>query len=141
MIDYDAIAAAGGIAKGPSRQERKQAKQTAAAENWREVCRVVDSRDQGKCRVCKTPCSPTAIEMLKRAERHHIVSLAQGGTDASDNLVTLCWKCHQGKGGRHGLSAAMRLTGNADERDERGRLNGLVVERLTDAGWTVDKTC
>lgn len=131
-IDYSVLA----IPKGPTRYESKKAKKAEAEANWREVCRLVDSRDGRCCRVCGRPANTQALNLLERAERHHI----NDRRDTTDNLMTLCQPCHQGDGGRHGLKAGMRLSGDADQRDPvTGRLCGVRVERLTEAGWVVEK--
>ena len=131
-IDYSGFA----IPKGRTRYAEKKAKKAASEANWREVCRKVDERDERCCRVCGRPTNTQAINLLERGERHHI----NDRRDTTDNLMTLCHPCHQGDGGRHGLKAGMRLSGDADQRDPvTGRLNGVKVERITEAGWEVEK--
>jgi len=46
------------------------------------------SRDGYQCRCCKKNCS-------KRLEIHHIEFRSQGGSDAPENLITLCSKHHK----------------------------------------------
>lgn len=41
--------------------------------------------DHNQCQRCKSPCFVTV---------HHIVPRDQGGSDAIENLITLCTKCH-----------------------------------------------
>ncbi len=49
---------------------------------------------------------------------------------------------HQGDGGRHGLRAEMRMSGDADARDAvTGKLNGVKVERVERDIWMVVKWC
>lgn len=47
-------------------------------------------RDNYKCQHCKGKSNE------KRLEVHHIVFRSNGGTDAPDNLITLCKCCHEG---------------------------------------------
>lgn len=108
------------------RDERKRAKKAA----WLEVCKAVDRRDQGKCRVCGTQCA-LGSTFSDRAERHHVRPRSLGGPDASWNLATVCVDCHDK---RH-KKGALRISGDADERNEMGYLCGLKVERLTESGW------
>jgi hypothetical protein len=49
----------------------------------------VFKRDRYRCRIC----GATGVEL----EVDHIVSVADGGSDALDNLQTLCFKCNRGK--------------------------------------------
>lgn len=121
---------------GKTWRDARAEKRTTLEREWRVVCRLVDARDGGRCRVCRKRCSPTATELERRAERHHIVPLSLGGDSTSTNLVTLCWTCHQR--GRHGLDPTLQITGNADIRSKHtGDLCGVRVERLTEAGWRV----
>lgn len=50
---------------------------------------LVFKRDKYRCRICKA----TGVEL----EVDHIVPLAAGGSDALDNLQTLCFRCNRGK--------------------------------------------
>lgn len=101
----------------------------------RECYQAVDRRDEGQCRVCKRRCSPTAIGMLDRAERHHLRYRSKGGEHETANVITLCKVCHASV---HG--ATLQLEGDADVRDKvTGRLGGVRVERWREGGWTVEK--
>ena len=48
----------------------------------------VRERDQYKCQVCK--------KKDIRLEVHHVLERINGGTNRSDNLITLCVDCHKG---------------------------------------------
>lgn len=50
---------------------------------------LVFKRDKYRCRICKA----TGVEL----EVDHIVPVAEGGSDALDNLQTLCFRCNRGK--------------------------------------------
>jgi 5-methylcytosine-specific restriction endonuclease McrA len=113
----------------------RQKRRTAEAATLRECYQQVDRRDEGRCRVCGRRCSPTAVAMLDRAERHHLVYRSKGGTHEPANVVTLCKFCHSAV---HG--GTMRLEGDANAKDAvTGRLAGVRVERQTDTGWRVEK--
>ncbi|MDA2915398.1 HNH endonuclease [Nitrospinae bacterium AH_259_B05_G02_I21] len=48
----------------------------------------VFQRDRWRCRnpYCRSPRNLTV---------HHLVKRSQGGSDHIDNLITLCWACHE----------------------------------------------
>jgi len=56
----------------------------------------VFSRDGFSCRYCGVQAGQEGVELAV----DHVVSLADGGTDAFDNLVTACKGCNGGKGAR-----------------------------------------
>lgn len=60
---------------------------------WRECCKAVDARDHRTCRCCERKTNPDDVG-LKRGHRHHIVYRSAGGKDVAENVVTLCWECH-----------------------------------------------
>lgn len=55
-------------------------------QNLMDARKAIVSRDGGKCKWC---------ESTVNLEVHHILPKSQGGTDAANNLVTLCHKCHK----------------------------------------------
>ena len=52
---------------------------------------LIFKRDDYRCRLCKKSGVPIEVD--------HIVPVAQGGSDALDNLQTLCVPCNRGKRG------------------------------------------
>jgi hypothetical protein len=52
---------------------------------WQKTRRAVRLRDGNRCATCGT---------TQRLSVHHITPHRLGGTDATDNLVTLCSRCH-----------------------------------------------
>lgn len=114
----------------------KLKKRAAEAKQIRHVWAEVDRRDEYCCRVCKRFCNPRAISVLEKIHRHHLDYRSQGGMDVESNLVSLCARCH-------GLvhDSKLRLSGNAEERNELGKLAGVKVERLTESGWQVERMC
>ena len=55
---------------------------------WQRLRRDIMRRDNHTCVECGA---------VERLEVDHIVSLANGGTDAPDNLRTVCRRCHLAK--------------------------------------------
>lgn len=119
---------------GKTAREERHDRKLAKAANLKAVYAIVDRRDEGQCRVCGRRCSTTATTSDLRAERHHILPRSLGGPDTVENLATVCVWCHDD---RH-KKGTLRITGNAHERNEMGFLSGLKIERLTDAGWTIE---
>ena len=60
-------------------------KQTKATNIPPKVKAAVYDRDKGRCIICGQPGDPVA----------HYISRAQGGLGIEQNIVTLCWMCHQ----------------------------------------------
>ena len=59
---------------------------------WRALRKTILIRDKYQCRQCGVLVSG------KNAQCDHIIARADGGTDAPENLQTLCSRCHGGKG-------------------------------------------
>lgn len=51
------------------------------------VVREVFIRDGWKCRHCS---------FRNGIQPHHIIYQSHGGKDTTENIITLCWKCHSG---------------------------------------------
>lgn len=94
-----------------SRVDVAREKEAAEEAAWRAVCKAVDARDGKQCRCCDKRSDPEATGLLKRGHRHHIVYRSAGGTDTTDNLVTLCAQCHSDE-----HKNKLRIEGNPDER-------------------------
>lgn len=60
-------------------------KQTKATNIPPKVKTAVYDRDKGRCIICGQLGDPVA----------HYISRAQGGLGVEQNIVTLCWMCHQ----------------------------------------------
>jgi hypothetical protein len=107
----------------PSRVDLKRERQATAEQLQRDVYRAVDERDQYRCRVCRERCDPRALDMLRKAHRHHIEYRSAGGGTCTRNVVTLCAICHDLEH-RH----VMSIRGDADI--------GIEVWRFSDrVGW------
>ena len=125
--------------KPTPRIEAKKALRALEAKELRDCYAKVDLRDGPRCRVCCRWCSPGAIGMLQRAERHHMVYRSRGGQHTTENVLTVCkHTCHTAI---H-VEGVLRLTGNADLRDViTGKFNGVTVQKRTEAGWVVERMC
>lgn len=77
----------------PTRAERKAERDAEKDRTWRMTCKTVDARDHRICRCCGKRTNPDDLG-LHRGHRHHIVYRSAGGLDVSENVVTLCWSCH-----------------------------------------------
>lgn len=58
---------------------------------WRPLRQHVYARDQGLCRYCGKPTESYQCHC------HHILALADGGTNHPSNLKTSCPTCHKSK--------------------------------------------
>lgn len=120
-----------------TRAEARTERNRAAALQWLNVCKGVDLRDGGRCRVCRRKCSTTALAMTVRAERHHLALRSRGGGNTTSNVLTVCRLCH----GFIHTCGTLQLSGDADLRNDAGKLCGVLVERPAGAGWRVEKHC
>lgn len=107
----------------PSRFDEKKAKQSAADSNWDTVKRVTFIRDEGRCRVCGQLIYRNAMNLLERADPHHITMASKGRVDASWNIAWLCRGCHD----LAHVKRTLRIDGDADvaltiwSRDDEGK--------------------
>lgn len=120
--------------KGFTRADAKAARDAEDARAERECYASVDVRDGLRCRVTGVQLTRGA-SLTKRAHRHHMEKRSQGGGHDTRNVVTVSPKVHDDIHVR----GILRLSGDADAKDERGRLAGVKVEELTEAGWAVTR--
>lgn len=78
----------------------------------------VFARDGFICRYCGAQAGQAGVEL----HADHVVSIAEGGNDHFDNLVTACGKCNGGKGARSIQDAPT---------------SGEVVERIQERTWSL----
>lgn len=57
--------------------------------NWNEISRSIKERDNWTCQTCLRKSYE-----VDRLIAHHITSLSEGGSNRSDNLITVCDWCH-----------------------------------------------
>lgn len=68
--------------------------------DWRRLRKVVYERDAWTCQECGARCLNTSDSRSKpklKIQAHHILPRRYGGTDALENLVTLCMSCHHSR--------------------------------------------
>jgi hypothetical protein len=119
-----------------TRTEQKREKRAQEALEMRECYRKVDDRENMRCRITRAPVNPHALSATERGEHHHVNYRSTGGGHTLDNVILISRHIHeQIHAGR------LRVSGDAEERDDLGRLVGIVVERLTAEGWRHWKCC
>jgi 5-methylcytosine-specific restriction endonuclease McrA len=123
------------LLNGKTAREERQERRAARLADRRVAYAIVDRRDEGQCRACGRRCSTTATASEHRGEHHHIIARSQGGEETPENIALICVTCHDE---RH-KKGTLRISGNAHERNEMGFLCGLTIERLTEAGWKVER--
>jgi hypothetical protein len=77
----------------PTRVDRAVERYRQADAQERACKKAVDARDHRTCRCCGKRTNPDDIGLI-RGHRHHIVYRSAGGQDTPENVVTLCWECH-----------------------------------------------
>ena len=122
---------------GESRVARKLKARAAEATATRTCYAIVNERDAYRCRICQRAGNPHAISLLARLHHHHLIYRSRGGDHVPEAVILICALCHD----LVHVQGTLRITGDADERDERGRLNGLRVDRLTEMGWQLERMC
>jgi hypothetical protein len=94
-IDYQAIAAAGGIGKGPSRDAAKQTRAEIWATLDEQGNRDARDRAKGRCEIvineirCQQPDTQTHHMMSGRGTR------GKGPSCFAVHKQRACWKCHR----------------------------------------------
>lgn len=129
-IDYSRLP----FGKGPSRFEDQTDAARTKARTVQDVYALVDQRDGPRCRVCQRYLQRGGLTLLTRAHHHHILPRSLNGASVSGNLIRLCAACHEAE-----HRCRIRLSGDADERNELGQLAGVKVERLEESGWRIEK--
>jgi hypothetical protein len=132
-IDYSACA----IPKGPSRAAVKQRGRAEDARVRRELKAYVAEREGYRCRVCGTFTNPRGRGLMQMAHLHHIEYRSQGGMDTKENTCLLDYRCHSDIHGEPWKPPTLRVRGDAEARDETGRLCGLKIERRQESRWEV----
>lgn len=111
---------------GETRYTEKKERRKLDYAQQQATYRAVDRRDRGRCRACGRRCSVTAVGLLDRAHRHHVIYRSAGGPDETWNVATLCAGCHDAQ--HNGL---LDVRGNAD--------TGLEIWHNGADGWFLDK--
>jgi hypothetical protein len=93
-----------------TRLKDKEAKRKACDARWREVKRIVDTRDSGRCRACGRRTRACMEIVADRREHHHVRPRRKGRLDETSEVAILCKSCHDD---RH-VTRTLHITGNAD---------------------------
>lgn len=72
--------------------EGKTASQRGYGAKWRKARELALRRDNHLCQICLSVGIVTPADQVD-----HIINKARGGTDALDNLQSICTHCHTGK--------------------------------------------
>lgn len=97
-------------AREPWAGPRTESAKRTGTRHFNQVVRpAVLVRDGGMCGVC---------EHAAAVEVHHVVSVAEGGTDDMSNLIAVCGPCHAKLGA---ATSPMRVAPSSPRRPGRGR--------------------
>ncbi len=114
-------------------ETRHEYKDRRAAEKQREqdqCYQAVDIRDSSVCRVTGEYLTLGHADPHKRKERHHMIRRSRGGLHETANVVTVSAFIHaQDHAGK------IRLSGDANLKDQQGNFCGVKYERMVDGGW------
>jgi len=87
------------------RLEAVTASRRVAQLAWQQCCRVVDARDQHRCRVCRCRVRRTMEVCPERLEHHHLIArrVEPGLRTDVRAVICVCLSCH-GRLTRHELT-------------------------------------
>ena len=111
-----------------ARGERRYRRKVASPKQWQ----AIGAAKRGPCRVCKRPSNPAADTF------HHVVPRDRHGDDVAENIVPLCFDCHDAIEGHNGHALrllAASLT-DAEYAYVVGKLGESGMERLFGVGRT-----
>lgn len=121
------------IPKPEPRWKSKQDKATKGASAQKVCYAKVDDRDGPHCRICGKRVG--GIGLLLARIHHHLIYRSQGGLHETWNVLSICVKCDDAIH-REGT---LKVHGNADTVDERGKFCGVTIERAKEQGWEVER--
>jgi 5-methylcytosine-specific restriction endonuclease McrA len=73
------------------RGERRYRRKVASPKQWQ----AITAAKRGPCRVCKQPTTHLAAWQASSVTFHHVVPRDFGGGDVAENIVPLCFACHE----------------------------------------------
>ena len=83
---------------------------------WMTIRKRILHRDGYICQECGRFLSDSPTGEENTATVHHIKPRAEGGSDSPDNLISLCYKCHDEKHPMHGVG---RKAGSEPTKDDK----------------------
>lgn len=118
-----------GLTLGEYRQSKKAARAAAQRDAYAEV----DARDKSRSRISGITLTAGATDPKRRREHHHMEerSTAPSLRAETSNILTVSAFEHELLT-KHKLHAS----GDADLRDAEGKFCGVLLEKLTESGWT-----
>lgn len=117
-----------------TRRESKAERVAREKAEERECYRLVDVRDEHRCRVCGRRVG--GIGLLHKTVHHHLVFRSKADRETKHltrNVLTICPTCDE----RVHRKGNLRLDGDADARDYRRKFCGVSVEELRGDKWEV----
>lgn len=90
--------------------------------SWEAVREEVRNRDDSECRFCGITDDEHREEHGKGLDVHHVIPRKDGGTDAPQNLATLCRSCHNTLEQLH-AEAVADVSRKADYSDDHSGVN------------------
>jgi hypothetical protein len=91
---------------------------------------AVDLRDKSVCRVTGVYLTAGATDPKQRKERHHLIRRSRGGLHQTSNVITISAYLHQ-----LDHAGKVRLSGDANLKDNAGMFCGVKYEVITESGW------
>jgi hypothetical protein len=89
-------------------------------------------RDEHTCQQCKKKNLPLQV--------HHIVFRSEGGTDAPENLITLCHTCHEKLHAGHlGTQITDKLKKKLKSKTKHPTEMGILKSQIKKTGWTFEE--
>jgi 5-methylcytosine-specific restriction endonuclease McrA len=76
-------------------QKERELKGTRPTFFWWKIRDECFERDNYKCRECECDVREHIKRGFQPPEAHHIIPIAQGGSNKLENLKTLCYNCHK----------------------------------------------
>lgn len=122
--------------QGRTRADEKTDRDNAEKAAEKACYLKVDARDGLRCRVTGTLLSLRG-GLTKKVMRHHLIFRSRGGPHETWNVLTISKAAHD----EIHVHGTLRLSGDADQIDERGAFCGVKVERLENDVWTEVGLC
>jgi hypothetical protein len=73
------------------RGERRYRRKVASAKQWQKIT----AEKKGPCRVCRNATTHLRAFQAGSVTFHHVIPRDLGGDDVKDNIVPICFACHE----------------------------------------------